>query len=88
MADGEIRHFYMDTDYYVPIKVETKRIIRGAEVEFETIYGDYKEVAGWYLPHSVEIGPKGSQFKQKVTYEKIEANVSIDDKRFSMPAKP
>ena len=88
LSNGEVRYFYMDTDYYVPIKVETKRIIRGAEVEFETIYGDYKEVAGWYLPHSVEIGPKGSQFKQKVTYEKIEANVSIDDKRFSMPAKP
>ena len=88
LSNGEVRYFYMDTDYYVPIKVETKRIIRGAEVEFETIYGDYKEVAGWYLPHSVEIGPKGSQFKQKVTYEKIEANVPIDDKRFSMPAKP
>jgi len=88
LSNGEVRYFYMDTDYYVPIKVETKRIILGAEVEFETIYGDYKEVAGWYLQHSVEIGPKGSQFKQKVTYEKIEANVSIDDKRFSMPAKP
>ena len=85
MANGEVRYFYMDKDYYVPIKIETKRMIRGAEVEFETVLGDYKEVDGWYIPYSVEVGAKGSQFKQKVAYEKIEANVTIDDRRFAMP---
>lgn len=88
LANGEVRYFYMDTDYYVPIKIETKRIVRGAEVEFETVLGDYKEVAGWYVPYSVEVGAKGSQFKQKIAYETIEANVPIDDKRFAMPVKP
>jgi hypothetical protein len=88
LANGETRYFYMDTDYYVPIKIETKRIVRGNEVEFETVLGDYKEVAGWYMPYSVEVGAKGSQFRQKVAYDKIEANVPIDDKRFAMPVKP
>jgi hypothetical protein len=88
LKDGEIRYFYMDTDYYVPIKIETKRIIRGNEIEIETVLGDYKEVAGWYIPWSVEVGAKGSQFKQKLAFEKAEANVSIDDSRFSMPKKP
>jgi hypothetical protein len=75
----------MDTDYYVPIKVDTKRMIRGAEREYETSVSDYKEVAGWYLPHSVESNVKGSQNRQKVTFDKIEANVPIDDSRFHMP---
>jgi hypothetical protein len=88
MANGETRFFYMDTDYFVPIKIETKRIVRGNEVEFESVLGDYKEVAGWYIPFSVEVGGKGSQFKQKIVYDKIEANIPIDDKRFAMPAKP
>lgn len=88
LANGETRYYYMDTDYYVPIKIETKRIVRGNEVEFETVLGDYKEVAGWYMPYSIEVGGKGSQFKQKISYEKIEANVSIDDGRFAMPKKP
>ncbi len=88
LANGETRYFYMDTDYFVPIKIETKRIVRGAEVEFETVLGDYKEVAGWYMPFSVEVGGKGSQFKQKIVYDKIEANIPIDDKRFTMPVKP
>lgn len=85
IANGDVYFYYLDTDYYVPIKVDTKRIIRGAEREYETALGDYKEVAGWYLPHSIETNTKGSQDKSKVVYDKIEANVPIDDGRFRMP---
>jgi hypothetical protein len=86
LASGDVRFYFMDTDYFVPIKIETKRMVRGAEREYETILGDYKEVGGWYVPFSVENGVKGSPFRQKVTYEKIEANVAIDDGRFLKPA--
>ena len=34
-ANGDIRTYYMDTDTYVPIKIEVKRKVRGAEREFE-----------------------------------------------------
>lgn len=86
MPNGDVRFYYMDTDYFVPIKMDTKRMVRGAEREYETIFGDYKEVAGWYLPFSIESGPKGSPFKGKITYEKIEANVALEDGRFRAPA--
>ena len=87
-ANGDVYFYYLDTDYYVPIKIDTKRVIRGAEREYETALGDYKEVNGWFLPFSIENNVKGSQDKSKVVYEKIEANVTLDDGRFSMPAKP
>jgi hypothetical protein len=86
--DGDTYVYYLDTDYYVPIKIDTRRIVRGAEREYETVVGDYKEVAGWYLPYSFETGVKGSQGKAKIVYEKIEPNVAIDDGRFSMPSAP
>ena len=85
LVSGDVRYYYMDTDYYVPIKIEMKRMIRGAEQEFETSLGDYKEVAGWYLPYSVETRRKGSEDVQKITFEKIEVNVPIDDGRFVKP---
>ena len=85
LASGDVRYYYMDTDYYVPIKIETKRMIRGAEREYETSLGDYKEVSGWYMPFSVESNVKGSPNRAKVTYNKIEANVPIDDLRFRLP---
>ncbi len=88
IPNGDTYVIYLDTDYYVPIKIDIKRIVRGAEREYEVVLGDYKEVAGWYLPYSVEIGAKGSQDKSKTVFEKIEANVAIDDGRFSMPGIP
>lgn len=83
--NGDVYFYYLDTDSYIPIKIDTKRTVRGAEREYETALGDYKEVAGWYLPYSIESNVKGSPGKQKVVYEKIEANVPLDESRFSMP---
>ena len=86
LASGDTRFYYFDTDYFVPIKVETKRIIRGAEREFETSLGDYKETNGVYRPWSFETGVKGSPNRQKITWEKMEANVPMPESRFTQPA--
>ena len=83
--NGDVRYYYMDTDYFVPIKIETKRMIRGAEREFETTLGDYKQAGGVYFPYSIEVNVKGSQNRQKYTYDKIETNVSLADSRFARP---
>lgn len=88
LKTGDISYYYMDTDYYVPIKIDTKRFVRGEEREFETSLGDYKEVNGWYLPYSTETGAKGSPFKQKVSYEKVEVNVPLADSLFQQPVTP
>ena len=93
LKNGDVQYFFVDSEDFVPIKVEKKRMIRGAERESETSLGDYKEVAGVYFPHSFEFGQKGSPNRQKVVYDKIEANVPLDDSLFhpapapSAPAK-
>jgi hypothetical protein len=86
--NGDIYIYYLDSEFFVPIKIDTKRIVRGAEREYETVLGDYKPVAGWYLPFSIETNVKGSQDKSKTIYDSIEANVEMADKQFSMPASP
>jgi hypothetical protein len=87
LASGDVQYYFMDTDYFVPIKVEHKRMVRGAERETETSIGDYKEVAGVYFPHSFETGQKGSPNRSKVVFDKIEANVPLDDSLFHAPGK-
>jgi hypothetical protein len=85
--NGDIYTYFLDAEYYMPIKIDLKRIIRGEEREYEAAVGNYKLVNGWYLPYSVESNPKGHpQDKSKYVYEKIEANVAIDDARFTMPS--
>jgi hypothetical protein len=88
LKSGDTRYYYMDTDSFVPIKYETKRIIRGTPQESETTLGDYKQVGGWYLPFSMEIRQKGSSGSQKITLNKIEFNVPIDSTRYSRPKSP
>ena len=88
LKSGDTRYYYMDTDSYVPIKYETKRIIRGTPQESETTLGDYKQVGGWFLPFSMETRQKGSSGSQKITFNKIEFNVPIDSTRYSRPKPP
>ena len=86
--NGDVRLYYLDSDYAVPIKIEDQRMIRGAVQEFETTLGDYKAVDGWYLPYSFETRVKGSPGGQQVTWQRIDANVAIDSTRFTRPPAP
>jgi outer membrane lipoprotein-sorting protein len=88
LGNGTVKYYFLDTDYYVPIKIETKQVNRGTEYEFETILGDYKDAGGVYFPYSIESGIKGNPNRSTVTLEKIEINPAIDDSRFSMPGPP
>lgn len=88
LPNGDVFDYFMDTDYYVPIKINSRRFVRGEQREYETSLGDYKAVDGWYLPFSYETGQKGSTNTQKITYDKIEANVTIADSRFQRPPEP
>ncbi|HEY8853378.1 MAG TPA: hypothetical protein VIM36_14425 [Gemmatimonadaceae bacterium] len=88
LKSGDTRYYYMDTDSYVPIKYDTKRIIRGTPQETETTLGDYKQVGGWYLPFSMATRMKGSSASGGVTFDKIEFNVPIDTTRYSRPKAP
>ncbi|MCL4818861.1 MAG: hypothetical protein KJ067_06955 [Vicinamibacteria bacterium] len=87
MKGGDVRHVFLDADAYLEIRGEGKRKIRGTEVETEQTISDYKEVGGLVMPHAFEGGPKGSPMRQKITVDKIELDVDIDDARFAMPAK-
>src|SRR5438034_5395591 len=44
--NGDVSFYYLDTEYYVPIRIDTRRMIRAAPQQFDTSRGDYKEVNG------------------------------------------
>ncbi len=83
--DGDVTVFYIDTETFLGVKQEATRTIRGSAVETETIVGNWKDVGGLMYPHSIDAGQKGSPQRQKMTIEKIELNVPVDDARFKMP---
>ena len=85
LKNGDIRYIYLDADSYLEIRVEGKTKTRGTDVESESTIGDYKEVGGLMFPYAMESGQKGSPQKQKMTLQKIELGVPLDDAQFKMP---
>jgi len=83
--NGDISYVYLDPDHFLEIRILTQRQEQGAQVEVETDLGDYEKIAGVFFPFSIEAGPKGATDKQKIIFEKAEANVPADDSEFKFP---
>jgi len=86
-ANGDLTTVYLDPDYFLEIRTVNRRIEHGVPVETVVDYGDYEKVAGVFLPFSQESGIKGSSDRQKVQFDKAEANVDAGDSSFHFPAK-
>jgi len=87
LKDGDIIYYYLDPDTFLEIRTERREFIRGAVRESVADFGSYKPVAGVMFPFSVNGGPKEDPTSwQSVTFEKIEANVPLQDSDFAVPA--
>ena len=87
LKTGDVRTIYIDTDSNLEIKIESKTMRRGAEVEGDPVLGDYKDVDGLIIPHSMDSGQKTAPGRQVITISKVEINPKLEDARFVMPAK-
>jgi hypothetical protein len=83
--DGDIQYVYLDPDYYLIIRVLYQRTVRGAQVEVETDLGNYERVSGVYFPFSIDAGPKGGARTRKITIEKADANIQLQEALFQFP---
>jgi hypothetical protein len=87
LKSGDIRTIFIDAESNLEVRIEGRTMIRGTERASETILGDWKEVGGILMAHSIDVGQPGGQMRQKMTMEKIELNVPLEASRFAMPAK-
>lgn len=85
-SNGDLTTLYLDPDYFLEIRAVNRRMEHGVPVETVVSYADYEKIAGVFLPFSQESGVKGSNERQKVQFEKGEANVELADGLFHVPA--
>lgn len=89
LSSGDVIFYYLDSEYFVPIRIEGSRMVQGNAMEFATTLSDYKEVDGLLIAHSIQTsgsgGGRGGGRGQTVVYDTVELNVEIDDALFSMP---
>jgi len=87
LKNGDVRTFFIDAESGLEVKIETRTMVRGTEQLGDIILGDWKEAGGILMAHSVDAGQPGAPMRQKMTIDKIELNVPVDDARFTMPVK-
>jgi len=82
---GDVTYVFLDQDYGLEIQSESKRTIRGQEIESVTAIGDYKEVGDLMMAHSYDAQVPGMG-GQTITFNSVEFNVDVPDSDFAMPA--
>lgn len=86
LKDGDTLLVYLDADWFLEIRVVTEGRARGVERVREADLGSYAQVAGLWFPLSVEQGGKGQPRSVRVTWERVEVDVPVDDALFRFPA--
>jgi hypothetical protein len=83
--DGSLQYVYLDPDYFLEIRMESQRSVRGVKETTITEYGNYEKVGGVFFPLAVESGKKGDNDPAKYEYEAAEVNPAIPPGYFSFP---
>ena len=85
LETGNVVHYFLDSEYFIPIATKSKNSIQGMEIEATTTMSDYKEVDGLLMAHSVVVS--SNMGEQVMTTELVEFDVEVDNSIFSMPEK-
>ena len=83
--NGNIDYYYIDKDSYLILKVKTKTMMNGSEMEVESLTSNYQDVDGYLAPFTIE-QKMGGQAVLTIMLEEVKVNVEIDDAIFSKPA--
>lgn len=84
--DGDVEYDYLDPDAFLTIRIVREARIRGVERVTETDLGDYTQVAGVWVPLSVESGARGRPKGARFHFDRVDANVELPDDLFRFPA--
>lgn len=84
-GNGDVMYVYLDPDYFLEIRIESQRVVRGVKQSIVTDLGEYEKVAGVFWAMSITNGRKGDNDPAKILYDKVEVNIPLDAGYFSFP---
>jgi outer membrane lipoprotein-sorting protein len=83
--DGNVYHYYFDTEKYLALKMKFSMKIEGVETELVAKMSDYRDIDGYLIPFTTE---QSSEAMPGLTfsYKEIKFNEEVDDDLFRKPA--
>jgi len=85
LKSGVVRKVWVDAATGLVVRTESTRKLRGHELAFETVYGDYRETGGVRFARTIETGVRGRPRRLRIAVDSVEANPVLDDSRFTLP---
>lgn len=85
LADGTVRHDYVDIASRQVVRSDLTRIIRGRPVQMESIFSDFREAGGLVFPHRIETRAKDRPEVVTIAVDIIELDPVLDEERFRFP---
>jgi len=86
--NGDVSYFFFDASTHLLLKWQGNRKLGDKGVPWVSFFRDFREVNGLKYPFLIESGEPGAETTQKITAEKIELNIPIDEARFGKPNPP
>ena len=83
--NGEIFHYYLDTEKFIPRKMRFKMMVNGQENEIVALMSDFRDVDGYLIPFTTKQTFDG-QTGGAMIFEEVKFNQDIDDAIFLKPA--
>jgi hypothetical protein len=89
MADGQVRHLWVDAQSFLEVKVEgTPRRLDGKMHAVETYYRNYASITGLMIPFLLETVVDKVQPTRKTNIETVVLNPKLEDNAFAKPDLP
>lgn len=86
LKSGAVRYEYIDVETSHLLRSDATRQLRGAPVQIETTFGDFKKTGGVLFPRKIEVATVGRPQSLRVVVDDIKVNPPLSDARFEMPA--
>ena len=86
--NGEISYFFFDATSHLVLECQGIRQFDGKDIPWVTFFRDFREVKGLKYPFLIEYEEPGTENAHKITADKIEVNVPIEEARFGKPNPP
>lgn len=85
---GDVSYFFFDASTNLLLKWEGERMVAKQNIPWESYFRDFREVNGLKYPFLIESNAPGTDQRQKISAEKIEVNIPVDESRFGKPVPP
>jgi hypothetical protein len=82
LKSGVVRQVWVDAKTSLVVKTASTRKVKGHDVAFEVVYGDFRETSGVQFARSIDIGARGRPDVLRISVEGVEVNPVLDDARF------